>query len=36
VLPEEVSYVVAWLASRETDALTGQNISPGGQAIVGM
>jgi 3-oxoacyl-[acyl-carrier protein] reductase len=37
VLPEEVSYAVAWLASRETDALTGQNISPnGGQAIVGM
>jgi 3-oxoacyl-[acyl-carrier protein] reductase len=37
VLPEEVSYAVAWLASRETDALTGQNISPnGGQAIVGI
>jgi len=37
VLPEEVSYAVAWIASRETDAMTGQNISPnGGQAIVGM
>jgi 3-oxoacyl-[acyl-carrier protein] reductase len=37
VLPEEASYAVAWLASRETDALTGQNISPnGGQAIVGI
>jgi 3-oxoacyl-[acyl-carrier protein] reductase len=35
--PEEVSYAVAWIASRETDALTGQNISPnGGQAIVGI
>jgi 3-oxoacyl-[acyl-carrier protein] reductase len=33
--PEEVSYAVAWLASRETDALTGQNISPnGGQSMV--
>ena len=37
VKPEEVSYVVAWLASREADAMTGQNISPnGGQAIVGI
>ncbi|MGP0088669.1 MAG: SDR family NAD(P)-dependent oxidoreductase [Xanthobacteraceae bacterium] len=37
VRPEEISYAVAWLASRETDALTGQNISPnGGQAIVGI
>jgi len=37
VEPEEVSYAVAWLASRETDALTGQTISPnGGQAIVGL
>jgi 3-oxoacyl-[acyl-carrier protein] reductase len=35
--PEEISYAVAWLASRETDAITGQNISPnGGQAIVGI
>jgi 3-oxoacyl-[acyl-carrier protein] reductase len=35
--PEEVSYAVAWIASRETDAMTGQNISPnGGQAIVGI
>jgi len=37
VLPEEVSYTVAWLASREADAVTGQNISPNcGQAIVGI
>ena len=37
VLPEEVSYAVAWLASREADAVTGQNISPNcGQAIVGI
>jgi 3-oxoacyl-[acyl-carrier protein] reductase len=37
VKPEEVSYVVAWLASREADAVTGQNFSPnGGQAIVGI
>jgi len=28
---------VAWLASREADAVTGQNISPNcGQAIVGI
>lgn len=34
---EEVSYVVAFLASREADAITGQNFSPnGGQAIVGI
>ena len=37
VKPEEVSYMVAWLASREADAVTGQNLSPnGGQAIVGI
>ncbi len=37
IRPEEISYVVAWLASREADAMTGQNISPnGGQAIVGI
>jgi 3-oxoacyl-[acyl-carrier protein] reductase len=37
VLPAEVSYAVAWLASREADAVTGQNISPNcGQAIVGI
>jgi 3-oxoacyl-[acyl-carrier protein] reductase len=37
VLPEEISYTVAWLASREADAVTGQNISPNcGQAIVGI
>jgi 3-oxoacyl-[acyl-carrier protein] reductase len=37
VKPEEVSYAVAWLASREADAVTGQNISPNcGQAIVGI
>ena len=37
VLPEEISYAVAWLASRESDAVTGQNISPNcGQAIVGI
>lgn len=37
VRPEEISYAVAWLASREADAVTGQNISPNcGQAIVGM
>jgi NAD(P)-dependent dehydrogenase (short-subunit alcohol dehydrogenase family) len=35
--PEEVSYVVAFLASREADAITGQNLSPnGGQGIVGI
>ena len=35
--PEEISYVVAFLASREADAITGQNFSPnGGQAIVGI
>jgi 3-oxoacyl-[acyl-carrier protein] reductase len=37
VKPEEVFYAVAWLASREADAVTGQNISPNcGQAIVGI
>jgi len=37
VRPEEISYAVAWLASREADAVTGQNISPNcGQAIVGI
>ena len=37
VLPEEISYAVAWLASREANAVTGQNISPNcGQAIVGI
>jgi len=37
VKPEEVSYMVAYLASREADAVTGQNLSPnGGQAIVGI
>jgi 3-oxoacyl-[acyl-carrier protein] reductase len=37
VKPEEISYAVAWLASREADAVTGQNISPNcGQAIVGI
>jgi 3-oxoacyl-[acyl-carrier protein] reductase len=37
VLPEEISFAVAWLASREADAVTGQNISPNcGQAIVGI
>ena len=35
--PIEISYAVAWLASREADAVTGQNISPnGGQAVVGI
>jgi 3-oxoacyl-[acyl-carrier protein] reductase len=37
VRTEEISYAVAWLASREADAVTGQNISPNcGQAIVGI
>ena len=37
VKPEEVSYLVAFIASREADAVTGQNFSPnGGQAIVGI
>jgi 3-oxoacyl-[acyl-carrier protein] reductase len=37
VKAEEVSYLVAFLASREADAITGQNFSPnGGQAIVGI
>jgi 3-oxoacyl-[acyl-carrier protein] reductase len=37
VRPQEVSNLVAFLASREADAITGQNFSPnGGQAIVGI
>ena len=37
VKAEEVSFLVAFLASREADAITGQNFSPnGGQAIVGV
>ena len=37
VSAEEVPYAVAWLASREADAITGQNISPNcGSAIVGI
>ena len=37
VKPEEVSFLVAFLASREADAITGQNFSPnGGPAIVGV
>ena len=35
--PIDISYAVAWLASPETDMLTGQVISPnGGAAIVGI
>ncbi len=35
--PMDISYAVAWLASPETDMLTGQVISPsGGAAIVGI
>ena len=35
--PADISYAVAWLASPETDMLTGQVISPnGGAAIVGI
>ncbi len=35
--PLEISYAVAWLASSETDRLTGQVISPnGGVTIVGI
>ena len=35
--PVEVSYAVAWLASAETDFMTGQVISPnGGVSIVGI
>jgi 3-oxoacyl-[acyl-carrier protein] reductase len=35
--PVEISHAVAWLASREADVVTGQNISPnGGQAVVGI
>jgi NAD(P)-dependent dehydrogenase (short-subunit alcohol dehydrogenase family) len=34
---KEIAYAVAWLASTETDFLTGQLISPnGGQTIVGI
>lgn len=34
---KEIAYAVAWLASAETDFLTGQLISPnGGQTIVGI
>ncbi|MBT6283834.1 MAG: SDR family oxidoreductase, partial [Rhodospirillaceae bacterium] len=34
---KEIAYAVAWLASPETDFLTGQLISPnGGQTIVGI
>ncbi|MFZ1989443.1 MAG: SDR family oxidoreductase [Alphaproteobacteria bacterium] len=37
VKPEEISFMIAFLASREADAVTGQNFSPnGGQAIVGI
>jgi 3-oxoacyl-[acyl-carrier protein] reductase len=37
IRPEEISYLVAFLASREADTVTGQNFSPnGGQAIVGI
>ena len=35
--PVEISYTVAWLASAETDFMTGQVISPnGGVSIVGI
>ena len=35
--PEEVSYLVGFLASRESDFITGQVISPnGGEVIVGI
>ena len=35
--PVEISYAVAWLASAETDFMTGQVISPnGGVSIVGI
>ena len=35
--PREISYAVAWLASPETDMLTGQVISPnGGATIIGI
>lgn len=34
--PEDISYAVAWLASAETDMITGQVISPNsGEVIVG-
>ena len=34
--PLEISYAVAWLASRECDMVTGQVISPNsGEVIVG-
>jgi len=35
--PLDISYAVAWLASPETDKITGQVISPnGGVTIVGI
>ena len=35
--PVEISYATAWLASAETDFMTGQVISPnGGVSIVGI
>jgi len=35
--PEEISYAVAWLASLETDFMTGQVVAPnGGMPIVGI
>ena len=35
--PEEISYAVAWLASPETDFMTGQVVAPnGGMPIVGI
>ena len=35
--PEEISYAVAWLASPETDLITGQVVAPnGGMPIVGI
>ncbi len=34
--PEDISYAVAWLASEETEMITGQVISPNsGEVIVG-
>ncbi len=35
--PEEISYAVAWLASPETDFMTGQVVAPnGGMPLVGI